>query len=310
MHVARTLLIVVAIVATAWVFADEAADSAPHVADRVAPFENLSSKRPRPAGVWQPTLLPPNDLTDPPVRYPNCPGGACVGMAAVVFGLWASPRSDETTSLDEAAARIIHTLVPEGFGKPGDDDAGGRFHNFQLPKKVIVDRRTFELTDREVLVPLATAIQKRLVPGGGDGKKTVEQVRAAFEEAKRLPHRMTTPADVRRELEKNGGRLVVVGLDFDPNLTETSAHAFILTLTESGRVFVWDPNADANANALAGGRPSTLRATRLPDGAIRSVVYDVDLPGGKRQTRSFRFLYPIVTFIAPRQLPPRPRRAS
>ena len=98
----------------------------------------------------------------------------------------------------------------------------------------------------------------------------------------------------------------MVGLEFDPNLTKTSAHSFILTLNDRGRVLVWDPNASMEADALGSGRPTTLRAAQF-EGRIERFVYDVQLPGGKTQTRTFRFLYPIRTFIAPNVLPPRPR---
>src|SRR5687768_11233545 len=93
-------------------------------------------------GSWQPTVLPPNDLTDPPVNYPNSPGGACVGMSVVAHALWCSQVREGTLSLDEAALRMMHCVLP---------DRQNRLNNYPLLSRVQIDGQTFKLFDRRAL---------------------------------------------------------------------------------------------------------------------------------------------------------------
>jgi hypothetical protein len=262
----------------------------------VVPSPSAASRRPPVEGRWQPTLLPPNDLSDPPERYRNAVGGACVGMSAITHGLWASRVENATRTDIDAAAIFIRIMLP-------DDVLGGeRRPNLPLPDKVIVDGVAQPLKSRVALVRIAEIIQHHLQPGGGTPKPP-ELVRKSYAEVLRYSDRIVTVSDLQRRIAAAGGRLVVGAVEFNREVTESHGHAFVLTVDAAGDVWVWDPNARMAADALGSGRLAPLKYDLVENDHFEAVHYEIELPDRTPQARRFQFLFPIETFVPRNKIP-------
>ena len=239
-------------------------------------------------GSWQPTVLKPNDLTDPPVNYPNSPGGACVGMSVVAHALWCSQVREGTLSLDEAALRMMHCVLP---------DRQNRLNNYPLLSHVQIDGQTFKLFDQRALTRVAEVVQRTLQPGGGvtQDAAEVQRIHAALMEN---PDRLTTEDAFRKHLEAAGGRSVVSLVDFSSDLKTQTGHCAIFRLAADGSIQIWDPNAQMSSTALGSGRTSPVELDVTEAGQIERLRYHITLPSGQTQSREFDFATPLASFIA------------
>lgn len=248
------------------------------------------SLRDAPQGKWLPTLLPPNDLTDPPKNYPDSPGGTCVGICAVTYALWSSPREKGWQSPEGCAVRIIHSLLP---------DERGRFPNHPLPTHLKLGEELVALEEERALVRLAEIIQNALQPGGGlpKSRETIGQIAAMMD---REPARLGTTAELNRQIDRNGGRLILILVDIAPDHSQMSGHAVIVS-AEEGRLTVWDPNSKRGAEIEGSGKTAPLEVEAV-DGSLRSVAYRATLPDGSAPMRRFRVLIPVSAVVTPDRL--------
>ena len=266
-------------------------------ADPLIPRELLQNPRRHAAlGRWQPLLLPPNDLTDPPVRYPGCSGGACLGMSAVIYGLWCSPTENTIRTLHETAAALVHNMVP---------DPRGDFTTFRLPATVrFEDGSTLPLTAPATLVRLAEHVQQKTMPGGA-AERTPRQVRQLFNFLINHRGRLTTAAALREHLAAAGGRAVVALFNFTQDVTRYEGHAVILTLDRQQRILVWDPNARMTAGTPGSDRPAPVTVQHKPDGRLARLSYTITLPDGTSQQRQFTHAFKLAPLIEAATLPQR-----
>lgn len=264
--------------------------------EEIEPWSGDRARRPAAGGEWRPTLLLPNDLTDPPQNYPHCPGGACVGMTAMTNALWACPVERGWYPAKEFVRRVIHAMLP---------DARGNYSNPTLRSQVMLNDRLLTYDDPRVLRFVVESIQRRIQPLSG--KPTpVAEIRSQYREVLRVPGRLDTATELRNAVEAAGGRIVVGLLFYNRDLTAKAGHAAILTLDSNGELFVWDPNARMDSDAIGSGRLAKLDISETSDGRIREVSYQIELPDGTEQQRSFNFVFPVRSLIDPRTIPAPP----
>jgi len=262
--------------------------------DPTAPVErDERSLREAVRGRWQPMVLPPNDLSDPPKNYPRSPGGTCVGMSAVVYALWSSAVVDGHLTARDCAARIIDNMVP---------GPGGRMFNHPLPSHLLLPDGLVKLDDRRALVALAESIQNTLQPGGGR-PKSPEKIPRMYAAVRRYPDRLDRADLLKRRVRQSGGRLVVGMLDFAADRRSMSGHAAIVTLGRDGKLYVWDPNAKMAADARGSGKLAPLKLHVDGAGRLAKVDYEITLPDDRPQRRQFSLVFPITVFITDNRLP-------
>ncbi|MCA9115696.1 MAG: hypothetical protein KDA79_11475 [Planctomycetaceae bacterium] len=249
--------------------------------------------RPVAGGVWQPRVLPPNDLSDPPEQYRNSRGGACLGMSAVVYGLWCSRIVDQELSLEQTADLLLHNMLP------GRDQ---RYTNYSLPARVRINGQARRLSDTATLVRLAEFIQQKTMPGGAL-KRSPQKVRQLFQFLSQHRGRLTTEAALRRYLEASGGRALAGLLNFTDNATRYEGHAAILMLDKRGRLLVWDPNADMSRGPAGSGQLAEVTVQNTPAGRISSLSYAIILPDGSPQRRQFSHVFEIAPLVESATLP-------
>ncbi|MGH7127916.1 MAG: hypothetical protein ACREIV_05070, partial [Planctomycetaceae bacterium] len=251
------------------------------------------SLRDAPLGTWRPTALLPNDLSDPPRNYPHSFGGACIGMTAVTFALWAGPIEAGTLTPDQAAARVLRTLQRH---------RDGRYYNYPLPSHLRIDGRPVPLLEAPALLALVETVQRNVYPEG-IREKSPADVRRAYRNTRTYRPRLDTRPALLREIEENGGRLVAGLIEFNAARTEMQAHAVVFTLDARGEILVWDPNARMEADAPGSGRPVPLRIDQDDAGRIAGVSYAITLPDGSTQQRRFEFVFPLRIFIEESMVP-------